>query len=348
MKNLKKICVVGHFAFGKKYYDGQTVKAKELTKELDKRFGTDNVLKIDTHGGAKKLPLLIIKCLFGFKKSENVIMLPAHNGVKVLSPVFALYKKIFHRKIFYGVVGGWLPELIKDKPFLKKCLRSFDGILVETTSMKNNMENLGFSNIHIMLNFKDITPVAKNELNHSLKKPYRLCTFSRVMEEKGIADAVDVVCKLNNKYGETVYSLDIYGPIDDNQTEWFDNLKKDFPPYINYCGVVPFDKSVDVLKDYFALLFPTKFFTEGIPGTIVDALVSGIPVISSRWQNCADIVEDGYNGISYEFSRNELIFDILENIKGNPEKFVALKENCIDSSEKFISHNAINVLLELI
>ncbi len=348
MKNLKKICVVGHFAFGKQYYDGQTVKAKELTKELDKRFGNDNVLKIDTHGGAKKLPFLIIKCLMGFKNSENVIMLPAHNGVRVFAPLFAFCKKIFHRKIFYAVVGGWLPQLVENKNFLKNCLKSFDGVLVETTTMKKNLENLGFSNVHILLNFKDITPVVKNELCLEFEKPYKLCTFSRVMEEKGIADAVQSVCKLNEKYGETVYSLDIYGPVDENQTEWFDNFKKEFPPYINYCGVVPFDKSVDVLKNYFALLFPTKFFTEGIPGTIVDALVSGVPVISSRWQNCSDIVEDGYNGISYEFGKNEEIFNILEKIKDNPNEFINLKENCIDSSQKFISHNAVHALLELI
>lgn len=53
-------------------------------------------------------------------------------------------------------------------------------------------------------------------------------------------------------------------------------MKKKFPPYIKYCGTVSFDKTTEVLKEYFALVFPTRFYTEGIPGTIIDAFASGL------------------------------------------------------------------------
>ncbi len=48
------------------------------------------------------------------------------------------------------------------------------------------------------------------------------------------------------------------------------------------------------------MLFPTKFKTEGIPGTIIDAYASGLTVVSSIWDNYNEIIDDGITGIGYE------------------------------------------------
>jgi hypothetical protein len=55
-----------------------------------------------------------------------------------------------------------------------------------------------------------------------------------------------------------------------------------------------------VLKDYFALLFPTHFYTEGIPGTVIDAYAAGIPVISAKWESYSDVIDEGVTGIGYK------------------------------------------------
>ena len=54
---MKKVCVIGHFGFGENLLNGQTIKTKIVTKELDKQFGADQVVKIDTHGGANRFHL---------------------------------------------------------------------------------------------------------------------------------------------------------------------------------------------------------------------------------------------------------------------------------------------------
>ena len=72
--------------------------------------------------------------------------------------------------------------------------------------------------------------------------------------------------------------------MDSVQTEWFNELKSTFPSYIKYGGLVPFDKSVEVLKNYFALLFPTYYEGEGFAGTLLDAMAAGVPVVASDWR----------------------------------------------------------------
>ena len=57
--------------------------------------------------------------------------------------------------------------------------------------------------------------------------------------------------------------------------------------------------SVDVLKNYYALLFPTHWVGEGLPGTIIDSFASGIPVIASDWNANKEIIEHNRQGIIY-------------------------------------------------
>lgn len=346
---MKKVTVIGHFGFGLEYLDGQTVKTKILAEELKRRFGEDEVIKIDTHGGIKTLLKTPFQVLKAFCESKNIIMLPAHNGLLVYGRLLAYGKKIFcSRKIHYAVIGGWLSNYLNKHEALATCLKSFDGVYVETNTMRKALEEQGFDNLYVMPNCKKLTPLSKEELVYNAKEPHKLCTFSRVMKEKGIEDAVNVVKAVNEKYGRIVYTLDIYGQVDLAQIEWFENLKNDFPRYIKYGGLVPFDKSVEVLKDYFALLFPTKFFTEGIPGTIIDAYSAGIPVICSKWESFEDIIDDNVTGIGYEFNNLNQLQEILFEI-GNGEKDTnSLKCNCNKKAEEFLPESATEVLVKML
>ena len=67
--------------------------------------------------------------------------------------------------------------------------------------------------------------------------------------------------------------------------------------------------SVDVLKSYFFLLFPTKCPGEGIPGTIIDAYAAGLPVVSSLYPNFAEIIDEGVTGLGYEFDNVDAFDD---------------------------------------
>ena len=183
---MKKVAIIGHFGFGGNYLDGQTIKTKIVAQELVRQFGEEQVLTIDTHGGKKVLPKLFFQAILALKKAKNVVMLPAHNGIKFFMPVLTLFNKIFKRKLFYIVIGGWLPEYLNDKKRLEKRLKKFDGIFVETNTMKKALEDKGFQNVFVMPNCKDLKILSKEELVYSSGEPYKLCTFSRVCKEKGI------------------------------------------------------------------------------------------------------------------------------------------------------------------
>ena len=342
---MKRVCVIGHFGFGHDLLNGQTIKTKIVADEIEQNVGKDEIVRIDTHGGfiaLIKLPFILLYSVAFFR---NIVFLPAHKGLRIIAPLLVVLNSFFRRELHYVVVGGWMPSLVERKPFLRYCLKKITYIYVETTVMKKDLEKLYFSNIIILLNCKPLKILSENELTKEIARPLKFCIFSRVMKQKGIEDAIYVITKINEMFGPESCCLDIYGQIDQQEVSWFENLQRNFAKNINYKGIVPFDKSVDVLKNYSALLFPTLFYTEGIPGTIIDAYAAGLPVVSSQWASFNDIIDIDV-GYSYEFSSRDAFFDIIKELVANPKGLINKKKQCIERAAKFLPCNAMKFLLE--
>ena len=311
---MSKIGIIGHYGFGLDLANGQTIKTKIITEEIK-------------------------------NSNHEIVTVDAHGGIKVVVPVLAVLNRIYHKKLHYIVIGGWLSNFLDRKQFLKRQLQSFNYIYVETKTMKTALEGKGFSNIVIMPNCKRLKILSEEELVYSTQEPLALCTFSRVMKEKGIGTIVDVIKRINDASGRTVYRLDIYGQVDKEQEEWFEELKKTFPSYVSYGGVVPFNESVDTLKNYFALVFPTHFFTEGIPGTIIDAYAAGVPVISAKWESFPDVIDEGSTGFGYEFDNTEELFSLLMDVLNKQDILNNMKKTCIERSKSYTKANALKPLM---
>ncbi len=346
-KDTKVVGILGHFAFGLQFSDGQTVKTKTFAAAIEERT-CGSVWKEDTHGGVKKLFCLPLQLFRLLSKCENILIFPAQRGLRVMVPLLSFMNGHFHRKLHYCVIGGWMPSMIRSRHGLCRKLKRFSGIHVETGTMKKALESMGFSNVDIIPNCKTLDVLEESELQSSYSEPYRLCTFSRVMREKGIEDAVRAVERLNRENGRTVFTLDIYGQVDPSQKEWFDRLSSGFSDNIRYCGVVPYNQSVKVLSDYYALLFPTRFYTEGIPGTIIDAYAAGLPVVASRWESFMDMIDDGATGIGYSFDDKDGLYAVLSDICANSLDLAGMKVNCLRRASDYLPENALKPLFEQI
>ncbi len=340
-----KIGILGHFGMGMTLLNGQTVKTKNLTEGL-KAYTDAAVVPVDTHGWSRAPFRLLRQIREAFRQCDGIIMLPAHNGVRVFAPVLLYFRQKFGKKVFYDVIGGWLPALVQQKKHLAKQLKAFDGIWVETETMRRALEAQGFQNVSVVPNFKELSPLKEECLVYPQGLPYKLCTFSRVMQEKGIQTAAEAVKKVNRELGYTAFSLDIYGQVDGGQTQWFEQLQQTFPDYIRYCGCVDSAKSVEVLKDYFALLFPTHFYTEGIPGTIIDAYAAGVPVISARWESYADVVEENVTGLGYDFGRNDQLEALLRQAAAEPARLLDRKPDCLKKASEFMTQTVMASLMQ--
>ncbi len=334
--------VIGSFAESLSAYGGQTHKTRNFTAQLEKE--KKSVLHIDSHGWKHRMIHFFWNIKKGVDNANEIVMLPADGGVRIIPRVVLFLKRNKKIKTKYVVVGGWLSDFLKKNKSLIKTLKKLDGIYVETHSMKTNLEKMGFNNVYYLPNFKNLRVLNSDECTYCTEPPYKICTFSRVMKEKGIEDAVKAVKAVNSTLNKQMFKLDIYGKIDDGQTEWFRNVQREFDESIEYKGLVDGSASTEIIKNYFLLLFPTYYSGEGYPGTLLDAFSAGVPVIASDWAYNSEIVNNKL-GFLFPAKNVSALIDTLKMIANDPRLVERLKGNCLDYATTMSPHEIIQVFL---
>ncbi len=334
------IGIIGHFGGKEKYNDGQTVKTINIYNGL-RNSGISTIDKIDTYY-IKKNP---IKFLFVFLKSlfrdKKYIVLLSINGRRMLFPILFLLSKM-GKEVYHYSIGGRLAREVEERPSWKRYVSSFKGNWMESHELTENLQALGIKNAMYIPNFKKLTVLDQKDLYKEYKLPYRFCIFSRVMKEKGVSDAINAIDIINKKYGKQIVMLDIYGPIEADYKDELFSLIDSSQNSCKYCGIIDSNKSVEALKSYFALLFPTHWKHEGIPGTIIDAFSAGVPVIARKWQYCTEMITEGENGYYYDFEKPELLVDTIQYAIEHINETMEMKSNCLKKAVEYSENHVMN------
>lgn len=342
----RKVGIIGHFGGNENITDGQTVKTKILYSELKQATDWD-ISVVDTYYKKKnpiKLVLDSVRCLL---KNRDVIVSLSGNGMRLYFPILSFLARYINIRVYHDVIGGNLDSYVRKIPSFKKYLNSFRVNWVETRGLKERLTELGVNNCTVLPNFKRLT-ILDREKQETLQKPYRFCTFSRVIKEKGIEDAIAAIEKMNREQGDDYCLLDIYGLVDEEYKETFNRLLSKSSEAIHYKGVVQYDKSVAVLKTYHALLFPTFWEGEGFPGTIIDAFSAGLPVVATDWNANAEIIQDGYTGVVYPNTYAKNLVEAIYWLIDNEERFHIMQKNCVTEAQKYKPDRNIQIIKELI
>ena len=342
---MKKLSVIGLFCENKEVSNGQSIKTRIVTQEIQKALGDKNVGKIDTFGWKQNPLKLFANCIIAVQRSSNVMFLTDEGGIRVF-PWLLRWANIRGKcKIHYYVVGGWLGKYLDKFPRAVMSMKKLDAIYVEVPAMFRELAERGFTNGVLVNKFRRMTPASVEELDLKPQPPYKLCYFSRVMKEKGVEECIEAVKMANHRAGYEKYMLDIYGSVNELYREEFEAQEKQFPSYIRYGGVVDFQNSTQTLKNYFVMLFPTYYASEGYPNAVVDAFSAGLPVIATRWNYNAEIIRDREDGVLVDVGSIEQIVDAIEELSKNIPLYEAMRRNCIARCEEYLPENAIATVI---
>ena len=285
--------------------DGQTVKTKNLYEAISDLYGEKNIKIIDTYNVKFRFPIVLFLIIRAFLSCESVIMLPAHNGIKIFAPFFYILKKIFRKKTYYCVIGGWLPSFLADKPRLCDSLKSFDGIFVETNTMKSALCEYEFENVIVLPNFKKLQIIDPSDITVDSAFPLRLCTFSRVMKEKGIDQYLEAAKVIRKKYPQTRFH--VCGACEPEYNGELQKLVDD--KTIIYHGLVK--DIIAIHRVTHCTVHPT-YYPEGMSNVLLEACASGRPIITTDRAGCREIIDDGVNGFVVQQKDSNDLIDKLE------------------------------------
>ena len=325
----------GQYGDGGKIADGQAVRTTIITSELKRRYGEENVRIVNTNSWRRHPINFLLQSFKLVRDSRIVIIAPADNGYKVFVPLLMLFNFLFRRNLIHVVIGGFLPALLSTKKIYKWLENKFDAIFVQTENLRKDLETLGVKKIHILSNLKRLNARSPGDLTINTSATIKVCTFSRVNKEKGVEDAVTAVRLVNEALSGNYVSLDIYGLVPDDYQNTLTNLIGDNKTFVNYKGVIDYDKTVEVLSDYFVMLFPTFYYGEGFPGNVVDAYNSGLPIIATDWLYNKDVICNGRNGVLVPIKSPKSLASAILRLYNDRELHLNMSKNCLADSTKY-------------
>lgn len=330
-----EIGVWGQFGDGGKIADGQAVRTTIITNELKQRYGASAVLTANTNGWRGRKAAFLLECIRLIRRSKRVLLLPADNGFKVFVPILMALNRLYHRKLYYIVIGGFLPQLLKDHPGYKKLVNRFCAVFVQTENLKKDLEVLGVKRVHILSNPKRLHTRSERELSVQTERNLKLCVFSRICREKGVEDAIEAVRIANERLGGQFLSLDMYGLLPEAYRERLAELLETNGAFVRYCGIADYDKTVETLKEYFLMLFPTYYHGEGFPGNVVDAYNSALPIVATDWLYNSDVITDGRNGILVPVRDPNAIAEAILRLYHDRELAFQYAKNCLADAAQY-------------
>ena len=336
----KKILVIGYFGYTNNQLDGQTIRTRSIYGLLKKHL-TNDIMIFDTQS-VKESKLNLLKLIYLIYQTDTIFNIAAHRNLKYFFPLAFIVSKMSKSELNYIAVGGWLNSYLEKLPVHKFLLSRVNNLFVQTNNLSESLRDSGLNNVEVLNNFR-LVELPKVEISNTQKTINSMVFFARVHPLKG----VDTIFKLSKELESlgpdyNKIKIDIYGPIlEEYKAEFFRSIDK---TSVNYCGILQPDEIHNVLKDYDLMLFPTKFYTEGFPGSILDAYISGTPVIATNWLNAQEFIKHGETGYITQFDdEREFINRVIDTVK-DPKDINSMRKKILLVRENYSAQNAWSVL----
>lgn len=335
--NKHSIIFIGPSGGGDVPKNGASAKNYHLMKYFKEK--NINVFSIDTENWRRD-PLVLVKLALVILLNQNAKYIIAANSMssyRVLQ-IMSLFPR--KRSVIYWIIGGSIAEWIKECKVKANPFKLVNYFLVEGKKMQKTFAEVGFNNTIYVPNFKCIDYIPEKRVKKGDKT--RFVFLSRIIPEKGCNTIINAVKQLNNRYFNR-FLVDFYGPF---EAEYESSFRKAISAVgnISYKGFLDLrnQKNYDILAEYDAMLFPTYWHGEGFPGIIIDAFVSGLPVIATDWSLNADIIDDGKTGIILKKNSVECLVQAMEDIIEKPTMVKSMSVACQNSAMNYDIKNVVS------
>ena len=219
----------------------------------------------------------------------------------------------------------------------KKIMNSSDEVLTISKSVAEQIKKYyNFDNLEIIYNGVDTNRFYPND---SFKENY-LLYVGRLGHGKGIFDLLDMFKLLNN---ESDVKLLIAGKGELNE-KILSKIKNENICNVELLGHVEQDDLVKLYQNALIFVFPSHY--EGLPTAILEAMASGLPIVTTSVSGCKDLIDDNYNGLLVPPNNHCKLYESILYLLNNPDFREYLGENARLTAEKKYSWNILSEKVE--
>ena len=223
-------------------------------------------------------------------------------------------------------------------------------LMSESRSLQNNLQQkYHIDNVCLLPNFRLNIPEKIKARTSS--DEFRIVFMARICEDKGIdaifrfSDHIAIHKLIRQDYR---IKINLYGPMDGLRDRLsFDNYLNKYS-FIKYCGIVEPEDVYNKLSENDILVLPTHYPGEGMPGSIIEAYIAGLPVVVSRWRFLPEFVDHGKCGFIYDLSNECDFYNYILKFYDNPDLLQEMKKQAQIKGQSYTGDSAWKIMCKYI
>lgn len=154
----------------------------------------------------------------------------------------------------------------------------------------------------------------------------RFLFLAQLRADKGVAEALRASDAL-----AADARLDVCGPA----MPGFDLASFDGHPRARYVGPIAQDDVPRVLAEHDALVFPSYYHGEGLPGAVLESLQRGLPVIGTHWRSIPDVVVHESNGLLVPPRDARALASAMQRLASDATLFERLSDGALRTGDLY-------------
>ena len=246
-----------------------------------------------------------------------------------LFPVI-LFAKMLHKKTVIHLHGAKFDIYYSQATNLEKFIIAYgfyitDKVVVLSREWLQKITTFcDSSKITIIPNSVPVNQLKENILKKKCEIPLTILFMGEIGQRKGVYDLLDAIKLLDLDNSQVKVLLCGNGEIEKVSKYVADLGLKEV---VELPGWISGQEKKKLLDEAYLYVLPSYF--EGLPMSILEALATGIPVITTHVGGIPDAVRDGYNGFLVPTNSPQQIADRIEKVLNDKNLWNRLSKNAL-------------------
>jgi len=263
--------------------------------------------------------------------------------------VYVLISEMFSKKTFFHIHGGGFDEFYKNsnrfvKFLIRKILDLSDKVIVLSSAWKRFFTNFTPENkIAVLENFVNFSQYSRFKKEGGLSKDTITVLFVGGVgaKEKGLYDIFKTIPIVINRCENILFLFVACSSI-----EKFNTIreKEEIASHTKFLGYLHGDEKIRVFSESDIFILPS--YSEGLPITMLEAMVTGLPVIATPVGAIAEIIEDGVNGFLVKAGDYQALAEKIVILAQERKLRLKMGQNNIEKIKKEYDKNVVIAKLD--
>ena len=309
---------------------GTTVSLQSLTDHLQTRVA--RVIVVDTNSARHSRMLGLLHAVHAVWRNRNhVDVVSVHfsdRATLMAGPPFWMLCRLLGKPIVFRQFGGHFMQTLAALPgisrrFVEATILKSDAVLLQTRAMVDAARLRTRSPVHWF-------PTARAQKPHRYAASYAhgarnnlACLYvGHVSRDKGVLLAANAVAQVPQA------ELHVYGPLVDITERELTEAGA------SYHGVLAQEAVTQVMRDHDLLVFPSMLLSEGYPGTLVEAVQTGLPIVATDMPQLREML-DGGEASFVPMSDCGAFTDAIQALADHPQSLIQQSESLLRCAHSF-------------